>query len=87
MRVMRGGEFTMGSPETEVGRGKDEGPQRQVLVQPFAIGRCEVTVAEFRYFVEATQYITEAEKPAENKPTAAANEDQAQASASNTLAG
>ena len=62
MVVLNGGQFLMGSPDDEVGRDKDEGPQHWVSVQPFAIGRCEVTVAEFGRFVSQTGYITEAER-------------------------
>ena len=63
MVVIPAGEFTMGSPATEAGRGFDEGPQRQVaFVQPFALGRSEVTVAEFRRFAEESGYKTEAER-------------------------
>jgi len=62
MIVIEAGRFTMGSPEDEAGRSDDEGPQHEVtVVQPFAIARCETTVAEFRRFVEATNYQTEAE--------------------------
>jgi formylglycine-generating enzyme required for sulfatase activity len=39
--------FTMGSPEDEEGRSDDEGPQREVTVQPFAIGQYEVTFDEW----------------------------------------
>ena len=63
MVVIPAGEFTMGSPAAEAERGVDEGPQRQVLIaQPFALGRSEVTVAEFRRFVEESGYRTEAER-------------------------
>ena len=42
------GEFLMGSPYDEVGRGPDEGPQRQVVIpQGFWIGKCEVSQAEY----------------------------------------
>jgi formylglycine-generating enzyme required for sulfatase activity len=42
------GEFLMGSPESEMGRGKDESPQHRVAVsQPFAVGKFEVTFAEW----------------------------------------
>lgn len=44
---VRGGTFVMGSPESETGRGDDEGPQHQVTVQPFWIGRFEVTWDEY----------------------------------------
>jgi formylglycine-generating enzyme required for sulfatase activity len=63
MVVIPAGEFTMGSPAAESGRGGDEGPQRAVTIaQPFALGRSEVTVAEFRRFVEEAGYRTEAER-------------------------
>lgn len=48
MVVVPAGEFLMGSPETERGRGKDEGPQHKVVIaQPFAVGKYEVTFAEW----------------------------------------
>jgi formylglycine-generating enzyme required for sulfatase activity len=63
MVVIPAGEFTMGSPAAEAGRGVDEGPQRQVsFAQPFALGRSEVTVAEFRRFAEESGYRTDAER-------------------------
>ena len=62
MVVIPAGEFTMGSPASEAERGVDEGPQRQVsIAQPFALGRSEVTVAEFRRFADESGYKTEAE--------------------------
>jgi formylglycine-generating enzyme required for sulfatase activity len=45
--VAPGGEFTMGSPVNERGRAKNEGPQRQVTIKPFAIGRYEVTFEQW----------------------------------------
>jgi formylglycine-generating enzyme required for sulfatase activity len=63
MVVIPPGEFTMGSPASEAGRGVEEGPQRQVAIaQPFALGRTEVTVAEFRRFADETGYKTDAER-------------------------
>jgi formylglycine-generating enzyme required for sulfatase activity len=42
-----GGEFLMGSPQNEPGRADDEGPQHKVKVEPFWMGRHEVTWDEF----------------------------------------
>lgn len=47
MVVLGGGLFSMGSPASEVGRGRDEGPQREVAVRPFAVGKYEVTFAQW----------------------------------------
>ena len=71
--LIRGGEFTMGSPEGEVGRAaitaflQKNGiayseTQHQVRLSNFSMSRYAVTVAEFRRFVEATGYRTDAEK-------------------------
>ncbi|TLU87344.1 MAG: formylglycine-generating enzyme family protein [Chlorobium sp.] len=69
-----GGEFTMGSPESEVGREEAQAlyqqnlgldyseTQHQVKVSDFAMSKYAVTVAEFRRFVEATGYQTDAEQ-------------------------
>ena len=59
--LIRGGTFTMGSPEGEVGHSKDQ-TQHQVKVSDFYIAEYEVTVAEFRKFVSVTGYQTDAEK-------------------------
>jgi formylglycine-generating enzyme required for sulfatase activity len=47
MVVLPAGSFLMGSPEGEAGRSDDEGPQRQVTVAAFAIGRYPVTFDEY----------------------------------------
>jgi formylglycine-generating enzyme required for sulfatase activity len=47
MVVLPGGEFLMGSPEGENGRGRDEGPRRKVTIRPFAIGKFEVTFQQW----------------------------------------
>jgi len=46
-----GGEFLMGSPESEPQRKPDEGPQHKVKVSPFWMGRCEVTWNEYELFM------------------------------------
>jgi formylglycine-generating enzyme required for sulfatase activity len=38
-----GGEFLMGSPKKEKGRREDEGPQHKVKIEPFWMGKVEVT--------------------------------------------
>jgi formylglycine-generating enzyme required for sulfatase activity len=38
-----GGKFMMGSPDTEEYRGEDEGPQFEVQVEPFWMGKYEIT--------------------------------------------
>lgn len=47
MLPIPGGEFQMGSPESEKGRNADEGPQHKVTVKPFWMGKCEVTWDEY----------------------------------------
>ncbi len=47
MVPIRGGKFVMGSPEDEDDRNDDEGPQHEVEVEPFWIGKCEVTWDEY----------------------------------------
>jgi len=61
MVEIRGGRFLMGSPVDEKGRYEDE-RQHEVQVADFAIGKYEVTVGQFKSFVKATQYKTEAEE-------------------------
>lgn len=45
------GEYLMGSPENEKGRKADEGPQRKVKVEPFWMGKFEVTWNEYELFM------------------------------------
>ncbi len=45
-----GGTFLMGSPPGEAGRNEDEGPQHLVTVQPFWMGKTEVTWDEYDVF-------------------------------------
>ena len=59
------GEFVLGASDTKrFGKfSASEGPAHRVRIeQPFWISRREVTVGEFRRFVEATGYRTEAER-------------------------
>ena len=59
------GRFQMGSPENEVGRGRGEQRHWRVIKEPFYIGETEVTVEQFRRFVKATNYLTDAERGVE----------------------
>ncbi|MTJ48763.1 bifunctional serine/threonine-protein kinase/formylglycine-generating enzyme family protein [Dolichospermum sp. UHCC 0259] len=43
-----GGTFIMGSPESEAERDSDEGPQRQVTVPSFYMGKYELTQAQYQ---------------------------------------
>lgn len=58
MVYLEGGTISVGSEQGEM----NEYPVHQVSVDPFYISENLVTVAEFRDFVEATGYVTEAEK-------------------------
>ncbi len=55
-----GGEFTMGSDAPYASRA--EGPAHRVRVDGFWMDETDVTNAQFRAFVEATGYVTTAEK-------------------------
>jgi sulfatase modifying factor 1 len=62
MVAIPAGGFGMGSPASEAGREEREGPLHRVtLGRPFALAKYEVTVGEFRAFVQATNYRTDAE--------------------------
>jgi formylglycine-generating enzyme len=58
MILIPGGSFQMGSDDGE----SNEKPVHSVAVGDFYLGKYEVTVAEFRAFVEAKGYKTDAEK-------------------------
>lgn len=45
-----GGSFTMGSPGSEAKRSADEGPQHEVAIAPFWMGKMEVTWDEYDLF-------------------------------------
>lgn len=61
--IVTAGSFSMGSSAFEEGREENEGPEHRVTFRRgFAIGRTEVTVAQFRAFVERSGYKTDAEK-------------------------
>jgi formylglycine-generating enzyme required for sulfatase activity len=51
MVPIKGGEYVMGSPAGEKGRGKDEGPQQKIKISPFWMGQYEVTWNEYELFM------------------------------------
>ena len=58
MVFVQGGTYQMGSNDGE----SDEKPVHEVYVDDFYIGKYEVTVAEFKEFIDTTSYKTDAEK-------------------------
>ena len=59
MAWIPGGTFQMGSDDWY----PEERPVHPVSVDPFWMDEHQVTVAEFRRFVKATDYVTIAERP------------------------
>ncbi|MGD9010512.1 MAG: SUMF1/EgtB/PvdO family nonheme iron enzyme [Desulfobacteraceae bacterium] len=59
---IRPGSFVMGSPTSEAGRSTDEIQHPVRLTQPYFMQSTEVTVGQFKQFVQSTGYKTEAEK-------------------------
>lgn len=58
MVFVQGGSFEMGSDSGK----NSERPVHRVTLDDYSIGKYEITVEEFRRFVESTGYVTEAEK-------------------------
>jgi len=58
--------YQMGSPSSEKDHDKDE-KQHKVCVNDFQMGKKEVTIAEFKQFIQATGYRTDAEKNVQKK--------------------
>ncbi|MFT5300712.1 MAG: sulfatase modifying factor 1 [Mariniblastus sp.] len=57
-----GGKFTMGSPEDEEDRLDDEGPQFEVTVEPFWMGKHEVTWAEYKEYMKLYESLQELQR-------------------------
>ena len=54
-----GGKFKLGSPATEKDRKPDEGPQIEIEVPPFWMGKHEVTWGEYKLFMELYNQFTD----------------------------
>ena len=52
MIPIAGGKFTLGSPDDEEERADDEGPQVTIQVEPFWMGKYEVTWSEYQTYME-----------------------------------
>ncbi len=65
--VIPAGTFMMGSPADEAGRFDDEGPFRVTFAKPFAIGKFEVTRAQWELCVQANVCRTLSEVDEEGK--------------------
>lgn len=70
MTPVPSGNFLMGSPENEAGRGTDEGPQRKISVSAFWMGVHEVTYDEFLVFIEDESTSRNSDADAVTRPTA-----------------
>ncbi|GAB4177104.1 MAG: formylglycine-generating enzyme family protein [Wenzhouxiangellaceae bacterium] len=63
MVVIPAGSFMMGSPDNEPDRADNEGPRFRVTFERgFGMARYETTVGQFRAFIEASGYVTDAER-------------------------
>lgn len=62
MVTLPGGEFLRGTDSTAAWAADGEGPVREVTLAPFAIDTGAVSNTQFTDFIEATGYVTEAER-------------------------
>lgn len=62
MKRLEGGAFLMGTDRAEAWAKDGEGPVREIILKPFFLDICAVTNTQFSAFVEARNYVTEAEK-------------------------
>ena len=72
LKLIPVGEFEMGSDGTDLAANNDEkveGKKHHVrITRPFYLGTTEVTVGQFRKFVEKSGYKTDAEKDGKGEP-------------------
>jgi len=55
------GTFNMGSPASDTKRAKDE-TQHKVTLKAVKMSKYEITVAQFKSFIDATGYVTDADR-------------------------
>ncbi|MEZ4851939.1 MAG: formylglycine-generating enzyme family protein [Bacteroidia bacterium] len=63
MVLLPGGTFTMGSPESEANHREDESPQREVAVEPFWMGKYEMSFDVYEIYREKDKDNTETTAP------------------------
>jgi formylglycine-generating enzyme required for sulfatase activity len=66
MVAIPGGTFIMGSPENEEGSNDDERPQHEVTIEPFFMGKYQVTQAQWRFVAQLPQVNRELEQDPSN---------------------
>jgi formylglycine-generating enzyme len=62
MVALKGGSFLMGTTDADGFPADGEGPVREVELNPFLIDPCSVSNSRFAEFVDATGYVTDAER-------------------------
>lgn len=70
MVTVPAGTFTMGSPDTEKNRAKEEGPQKKVSISAFWMGEKEVTHDEFWVYFNDESVTRNSDVDAVTRPTA-----------------
>jgi len=60
--LLPGGEFEMGSPESEVGHTPDEGPVQRVVLDPFFASKFELTQGQFEHIAGMNPSVISAER-------------------------
>ena len=68
MTFVPGGTFWMGSPEDEPGRNANEGPRHEVKLEPFWMGRCEVTADLVEMWYLDWRQLRERQRSPGNRP-------------------
>jgi formylglycine-generating enzyme len=65
MIAVPGGQFLMGSPDSEPGRKPDEGPQVRVKMEPFCISKFEITWPQYTVFLDGYTHVQQQARPPE----------------------